>query len=167
MSPRGHAFSESKETETMMTFRKLIPAGIALVLSGTAAFAECQMVAGTIDATVVGGEPVNVLGNVSGSLAGATRAVVMGQAARADGSVELDLAHDFVTFDRGALHTTDKAVWTPVPGRDGVFHMSTSYTITGGSGAFEGAAGQLINDGVADTNTGLVTLRYAGEVCID
>jgi hypothetical protein len=44
--------------------------------------------------------------------------------------------------------------------------MSTSYEITGGSGSFAGATGHLINDGVADTNTGQVTLRYEGEVCL-
>ncbi len=131
------------------------------------ALAECRPVAGTIDATVVGGEPVNVLGNVSGDLAGATRAVLTGQAPGENGTLNLTLAHDFVTHARGSLKTTDNAVWTPVPGKDGVFHMATAYTIEGGTGAFAGASGKLLNDGVADTNTGLVTLRYAGEVCVN
>ena len=145
--------------------RNLVAGAIAITVLPQLALADCRPVAGTIDATVVGGEPVNVLGNVSGDLAGATRAVLTGQSAGDDGKVELDLAHDFVTFGRGSLKTTDKAVWTPVPGQDGVFHMATVYTIDGGTGAFNGASGELMNDGVADTNTGLVTLRYAGEVC--
>ena len=147
--------------------RNLVSGAIAVTVIPQFALADCRPVAGTIDATVVGGEPVNVLGNVSGDLAGATRAVLTGQAAGTDGKVELDLAHDFVTFGRGSLKTTDKAVWTPVPGKEGVFHMATVYTIAGGTGAFDGASGKLMNDGVADTNTGLVTLRYAGEVCTD
>lgn len=151
----------------MKTIQHLVPATLAFALAGGAALAACDQVAGTIDATVVGGEPLNVLGNVTGDLAGATRAVVLGQAAAENGRVTLDLAHDFVTFDRGSLTTTDSAVWTPVPGHEGVFHMSTTYTITGGSGAYDGATGQLLNDGIADTTTGLVTLRYAGEVCVD
>ncbi|MCR9110969.1 MAG: hypothetical protein NXH94_19040 [Rhodobacteraceae bacterium] len=151
----------------MKTHRSLYTAALIVVLSGGAVVADCQPVAGTIDATVVGGEPLNVLGNVTGDLAGATRAVVLGQKASDDGSVTLELAHNFVTFNRGSLATTDSAVWTPVPGREGVFHMSTSYTITGGTGAYDGATGELVNDGVADTTTGLVTLRYAGEVCVD
>lgn len=149
----------------MRTLSSMLPGALALALSSGAAFAGCMPVAGTIDATVVGGEPLNVLGNVTGDLAGATRAVVLGQVAGDDGRVTLDLAHDFVTSNRGSLKTTDSAVWTPVPGREGVFHMSTTYTITGGTGAYDGASGQLVNDGVADTTTGLVTLRYAGEVC--
>lgn len=145
--------------------RNLTAGAIVVAIIPQLALADCRPVAGTIDATVVGGEPVNVLGNVSGDLAGATRAVLTGQSAGDDGKVEIDLAHDFVTFERGSLKTTDKAVWTPVPGKDGVFHMATVYTIDGGTGAFDGASGKLMNDGVADTNTGLVTLRYAGEVC--
>lgn len=131
------------------------------------ALADCRPVAGTIDASVVGGDPVNVLGNVSGDLAGATRAVISSQGDGGNGTVTLGLAHDFVTHGRGSLRTTDTAVWTPIPGREGVFHMATEYTIQGGTGAFDGATGRLINDGVADTTTGLVTLRYAGEVCVD
>lgn len=129
--------------------------------------AECRPVAGTIDATVVGGDPVNVLGNVSGDLAGSTRAVLTGQSQGDDGKINLTLEHDFVTHGRSSLKTTDSAVWTPVPGQSGIFHMATSYKIDGGTGAFAGATGGLTNDGVADTNTGLVTLRYFGEVCTD
>lgn len=151
----------------MKTLSFMVPTVMAFAFAGGVAYADCAPVAGTIDATVVGGEPLNVLGNVTGDLAGATRAVVLGQAAGDDGRVTLDLAHDFVTFNRGSLKTTDRAVWTPVPGRDGVFHMSTAYTISGGTGAYDGASGHLENDGVADTTTGLVTLRYAGEICID
>lgn len=151
----------------MKTLRSICVTAPALALSAGAAVADCRPVAGTIDATVIGGEPLNVLGSVTGDLAGATRAVVLGQGAGDDGRVTLDLAHDFVTFNRGSLRTTDSAVWTPVPGREGVFHMSTTYTITGGTGAYDGATGQLLNDGVADTTTGLVTLRYAGEVCVN
>lgn len=151
----------------MNTFCSICSAALGLVLSSGTAFAACMPVAGTIDAAVVCGEPLNVLGNVTGDLAGATRAVVLGQGSGDDGLMTLDFAHDFVTFNRGSLKTTDSAVWTPAPGREGVFHMSTTYSITGGTGAFDGAIGQLVNDGVADTTTGLVTLRYAGEVCVD
>jgi len=147
--------------------RPAVLIAVCLAAAPQIALAECRTVAGTIDASVVGGDPVNVLGNVGGDLAGATRAVVTSQGDGGEGKVTLELAHDFVTHARGSLKTTDSAVWTPVPGREGVFHMATDYTIQGGTGAFDGATGTLINDGVADTNTGLLTLRYAGEVCVD
>ena len=151
----------------MATLLRLVPATLAIAVAGEAAFAACEQVAGTIAATIVGGEPPNVLGTVSGDLEGATRAVVMSQEAGEDGGVALDLTHDFVILDGSSLKTLDKAVWTPVPGHEGVFHMSTAYTITGGTGTYEAASGQLVNEGLADTTTGLVTLRYAGQVCVD
>jgi len=45
--------------------------------------------------------------------------------------------------------------------------MATEYRIEGGTGAFADATGTLVNDGIANTNTGLVTLRYAGQVCMN
>lgn len=152
---------------TLKSFCVAAYACLGLAVSSTAASAGCQTVAGTIDATVVGGDPVNVLGNVRGDLAGATRAVLTGQSENGDGTLGLTLEHDFVTHARGSLKTIDKAVWTPVPGKEGVFHMATDYTIQGGSGAWAGATGKLMNEGIADTGTGLVTLRYEGEVCTD
>jgi hypothetical protein len=157
----------SKETDEMATLLRLVPATLAIAVAGGAAFAACEHVAGSIAATIVGGEPLNVLGSVNGTLEGATRAVVLGQAADEDGRVTLDLTHDFVTLDGSSLKTTDSAVWTPVPGHEGLFHMRTAYKITGGTGTYGAASGQLANDGIADTTTGLVTLRYGGQVCVD
>jgi len=143
----------------------LMTASLVVALVPHLARAECRPVAGTVDATIVGGEPTNVLGTVSGGLDGATRAVVTGQSQADDGTIRLDLAHDFVTRDRGSLRTSDSAVWTPIPGHDGVFHMATDYSIEGGTGTWAGATGSLRNEGIADTVTGLVTLRYEGEIC--
>jgi hypothetical protein len=157
----------SKETDEMATLLRLVPATLAIAVAGEPAFAACQHVAGSIAATIVGGEPLNVLGSVSGTLEGATRAVVLSQAAGEDGRVTLNLTHDFVTLDGSSFKTMDKAVWTPVPGHEGVFHMRTAYTITGGTGTYEAVSGQLANDGIADTATGLVTLRYSGQICVD
>jgi hypothetical protein len=151
----------------MATLLRIVPATLAISVAGGAAFAACEQVAGSITAAIVGGEPLNVLGTVSGDLEGATRAIVLGQAAGEDGRITLDLTHDFVTLDGSSLKTQDNAVWTPVPGHEGVFHTRTTYTITGGTGTYAAASGQLVNDGVADTTTGLVTLRYGGQVCVD
>jgi len=153
---------------TRIDFRFFAAAALcSACLPQLAAAAGCRSVAGTIDAKVIGGEPVNVLGNVSGDLAGATRAVIRGQTEGEWGKLYLTLAHDFVAHNRGSLKTTETSIWTSIPGRTGVFHMATDYQIDGGTGAFEGAGGNLINDGIVDTNTGFVTLRYSGEICMD
>lgn len=106
-----------------------------------------------------------MLGTIAGSLDGATRAVVTGQSQADDGTIRLNLAHDFVIRERGSLRTLDSAVWTPIPGHDGVFHMGTDYSIEGRTGNWAGTTGSLRNEGIADTVTGLVTLRDEGEIC--
>ena len=131
----------ARTAATMALFAVLLPG---------AAVAECRPVAGTIDATVLGGDPV-----------------LSGHSAENAGTVSLTLEHDFVTDTRGSLKTTDTAVWTPVPGHAGVFHMATEYAVVGGTGGFADAQGTLRNEGIADTNTGLVTLRYDGEICVN
>ncbi len=45
------------------------------------------------------------------------------------------------------------------------FAYTANYTITGGTGKFEGATGNLQNHGEADLNSGLLTLTYSGQVC--
>lgn len=153
-------------TRHMRKLRTIGPVALLLGLAvAPAAQAACRTVAGTIDASVVGTDPVTVVGNVTGDLAGSTRAVVSAMEPNEDGTMQIALAHDFVTSNRATIRTEDEAVWTPIAGRDGVFHMATEYRITGGSGAFEGATGKLFNDGIADTTNGLVTLRYTGEIC--
>lgn len=138
---------------------------VALCTAPVLALADCRSVSGTIDAQVVSTEPVTVIGNVGGDLSGVTRAVVSGQSQNADGTVALSLGHDFVTDGRASLKTEDSATWTTIPGHEGVFHMATDYTITGGTGSLDGASGSLRNEGIADTNTGQLTLTYSGEVC--
>jgi hypothetical protein len=134
-------------------FALLIVSGFMLPSEGHAeASTECISVSGAIAGNVTGADPVTVLGTVTGDLAGATAATITKQ-------------HVFVTNERHSLRTVDKATWIPVPGKSGVFHMSTQYTIQGGTGKFKNAKGTLENHGEADTNRGLVTLGYSGQIC--
>lgn len=126
---------------------------------------ECISVSGAIAGNVTGTAPVTVLGTVTGDLAGATAATITQQTEGSNGHFELQLQHVFVTNERHSLRTVDKATWIPVPGKSGVFHMSTQYTIQGGTGKFNNAKGTLENHGEADTNSGLVTLGYSGQIC--
>lgn len=125
---------------------------------------ECISVSGAIAGNVTGTDPVTVLGSVTGDLAGATAATINKQTEGSNGQLELQLQHVFVAIERHSLRTVDKATWIPVPGKAGVFHMSTQYTIMGGTGTFKDAKGTLENHGEADTNRGLVTLGYSGQI---
>ena len=124
---------------------------------------QCKSVSGTIAATLTG--ETSVMGTVRGDLQGAVTANVVRATPQPDGRVSLDLTHVFLTDARDTLITEDQAVWTPVAGRKGVFQMSTTYSITGGSGKYEGASGTMENHGEVDLGRKQITLGYSGQVC--
>jgi hypothetical protein len=136
---------------------------LMLPSQGRAEATHCIQIGGTIAGSIV--EPTLVLGTVTGHfLQGVTQATVTGQE-ESENKVKLDLKHIFVTDSRDTLQTTDKAVWIPIPEAGGVYHMSTQYRITGGTGRFAEAKGSFENHGEVDTNQGLVTLSYGGQIC--
>lgn len=150
----------------MKISHSLIAFGLVAILAGSAqAQVTCLPISGGINVTVVGGDPLRVLGPVTGTLAGATQATVLGQTPQDDGTIKLDVTHDFVTDDRSSLTTKDVVIWTPVPGHEGVFRMQTTYTIVSGTGRFAEAHGSFTNHGEVVAGEGLVTLSYGGEIC--
>lgn len=142
-------------------------AGFAAVIVTAPAHAQenCLPISGGINVTVVDSDPLRVLGPVTGTLAGATQATVLSQEQQDDGTVRLEVTHDFVTDDRSLLTTEDVVIWTPVPGHEGVFRMQTIYTVVSGSGRFADAHGSFQNHGEVVAGEGLVTLSYGGEIC--
>jgi hypothetical protein len=157
--------------EANMLKKVSLAAALSLIaIANTSASAQtqdgrCAPLGGLIAVTVVGGEPVRVLGTVTGALAGTTQATVRSQENRRDGTIRLAVTHDFVVEDRSSLTTEDEVIWTPIPDRAGVFAMQTRYRVVRGTGRFATARGEFQNQGEADTNRGLVTLTYFGEIC--
>ncbi len=137
--------------------------GLFISVSVWAGGADCIDVNGSISANVVG--EGKVLGTVTGDLKGATAATILKQNPQDDGSVKLNLEHAFVTMSRDTLKTRDRATWTPITNKAGVFKMATAYRIMGGTGKYANAKGSMENEGEVDTNTGLVTLKYKGKIC--
>lgn len=150
----------------MKIFHSLIAIGLVTIITAPAnAMETCLPISGGINVTVVDSDPLRVLGPVTGTLAGATQATVLSQTPQDDGTIKLDVTHDFVTDDRSSLTTKDVVIWTPVPGNDGVFRMQTTYTIVSGTGRFADAHGTFNNHGEVVAGEGLVTLSYGGEIC--
>lgn len=152
----------------MKTLQSLLAIGLTGTFAAMApaqAQETCLPISGGINVTVVGSEPLRVLGPVTGTLAGATQATVLSQAQQGDGTIRLDVTHDFVTDDRSSLTTRDVVIWTPVSGHEGVFRMQTTYTIVSGTGRFAEAHGSFNNHGEVVAGEGLVTLSYGGEIC--
>lgn len=148
-----------------MTFLLTLIAFSFIQFSSVYAQESCLPISGGIDASVINGKPLAVLGNVTGTLSGSTYAEVLRQVKQKDGSVELDVTHDFVTHDHSTLKTEDNVVWKPIVGYEGVFHMKTTYRIVSGTGRFAEANGVFYNHGEVDASKGVVTLAYHGMIC--
>jgi hypothetical protein len=126
---------------------------------------DCITIAGTISGTVTGSEPTTVQGTVTGTLAGSVHATITSLTPQSDGTIKLELTHDFVTDEGFLLSTQDRAKLIPVPGLANVFQQSTTYDIQSGTGRFANASGKFINHGETDLKRGLLTLRYEGQIC--
>jgi hypothetical protein len=123
----------------------------------------CKAVSGSISASpILSRIPATVLGTVTGDLRGAVAALVTSPLPVPDGG-SFTLQHTFLTEARDSLFTEDTAQWVLVD--NGVFRMTTQYTIVGGTGKFANASGQLENHGEVDLNRGQLTLGYSGQVC--
>ena len=150
---------------TFCLFAACIP---AIAANGWAAAPQCRDVDGSISADLVTNHNVSTglaLGTVTGDLEGAVMATFTTMNG-SGGVIQVKLYHNFVTVSRASLSTTDSGSLTPIPDVSGVYHMSVTYSITGGTGKFAGATGTLQNDGIADLNKGLLTLTYTGEICM-
>lgn len=148
--------------------KSILPISISLmcIFVGSAqAQDNCLPISGGINVTVVGSDPLRVLGPVTGTLAGATQATILSQNPQADGSIKFDVTHDFVTHDRSSIKTNDIVIWTPIPDSEDVYRMETTYTIVSGTGRFAQAHGTFRNHGEVVANEGLVTLSYSGKIC--
>jgi hypothetical protein len=127
---------------------------------------SCTNVGGTIAANIIATASGQVVvGTVTGTLRGAVQGTLAAPEPQADGSLLLEVVDHYVTEEGFLLETLDRITLTPVPGREGVFHQSGTYEVTGGTGKFERANGSFIGHGEADVARGQVTVRYEGRLC--
>ena len=142
-----------------------IAVALSMALFGAAieARADCQNVSGNMTETIIPApnDPYGrALGIVNGVLNGASTAVVTS----ADGSTSSDV----IVTNRGDMLTGNGALTlTPIPGSS-EFTLNVILTVTGGSGKYTGASGQLTYMGLAQftsPTTGTFNVIYRGSVC--
>jgi hypothetical protein len=105
------------------------------------------------------------LGPATGDLKGAVSATILGAPQPGSGgTVVFHIQHHWVT-DSGDMINFDPAFATTVPLSSTLFAV-TNYPvhITGGTGKFAGAIGDISNIGEADLVKGTV-FRYSGHIC--
>lgn len=107
-----------------------------------------------------------VLGNVDGTLAGATTAFITGIVPAVNGGLKVTTNNAFATLEGNLLFTSGAATWTFIS--NGFYQVDLTLTITGGAGKYAGASGSIKVLGVGDNvgpGTGQFLHEYRGQVC--
>ena len=136
---------------------------------------HCTPVGGTVMTNFAVVTPTSTLGTATGDLAGAVSASLLGPPTSGPGNtVIFNVQHHFVT-ESGDVIFVDPAVATSVPvgpPATGLFAILTyPVHISGGTGKFAGASGDITNIGevrlpnAPDTAGGTTVFRYTGQVC--
>jgi hypothetical protein len=128
---------------------------------------HCVPVGGTIMTNFGAIDPLtNTLGPATGDLRGAVSATLLGAPQPgAGGTVVFHVQHHWVT-ESGDTITFDPAVATAAPLSQTLFAIITyPVHITGGTGKFAGATGDLTNLGEVDLGAKATVFRYSGQVC--
>src|SRR6267142_2107205 len=126
---------------------------------------HCTHVGGSIITNFGAVDPNTTLGPATGDLRGAVAAGLLAPPQPGpNGTVLFHVQHHWVT-EAGDNIYFDPAVATTIPLSQTRFAFS-SYPvhISGGTGKFAGATGDLINIGEADLQLG-TAIRYSGQVC--
>ncbi len=124
---------------------------------------------GVVSFTLPGGDKYSGQGALPhavtfGKHAGKFQSVVTKQTPGPTG-MDVELVHYFDDGKGNAFWTSDKATFTPLDTTFTRFQVYDVMTIVDGTGDFECASGQLINEGPADFSTGILKVNMTGEVC--
>ena len=153
--------------KTSQLFR-IVPLAFVLLISSIA-FADengnCVKVGGAFLTNVGGFGDNTTLGVITGDLKGAVGVQILGESAGPSGTTIISVQHHLVT-DTGETVFIDPANAIGVFVAPGLFAL-TSYKIhlSGGTGKYKNASGDMSAIGEADFNSGQLIGRYSGHIC--
>lgn len=107
-----------------------------------------------------------VLGNVDGTLAGATTAFITSVAPILNGGLKVTTNNAFATLEGNLLFTRGAAEWTYI--QRGFYQVDLTLTVIGGAGKYANATGTIQVLGVGNNvgpGTGQFVQEYRGQVC--
>jgi len=128
---------------------------------------HCVPVGGMVMTNFGAVDQNTTLGFATGDLKGAVAATLLGAPQPgAGGTLVFHVQHHWVTESGDAINVGPAfATTVPIPNSNTLFAVVTyPIHITGGTGKFAGATGDLTNIGEADLVKGTV-FRYSGQVC--
>lgn len=125
---------------------------------------HCQPVGGTLMTNFINSS--TTLGTATGDLRGAVSASLLGAPQSGPGgTVVFNIQHHWVT-ETGETLTIDPAVATTAPLSQTLFAVVTyPVHISGGTGRYKGASGDVTNIGEVDLSKNATVFRYSGQVC--
>ena len=130
----------------------------------TASERHCLPVGGTVMTNFGAIDANTTMGIATGDLRGAVSGTLLGPPQLVSGTVVFHVQHHWVT-ESGDMLTFDPAVATTAPISQTLFAVITyPVHVTGGTGKFAGATGDITNIGEVDLTAGTV-FRYSGQVC--
>ena len=130
----------------------------------TASERHCVPVGGTVMTNFGAIDANTTMGMATGDLRGAVSGTLLGPPQLVSGTVVFHVQHHWVT-ESGDMLTFDPAVATTAPISQTLFAVITyPVHVTGGTGKFAGATGDITNIGEVDLIAGTV-FRYSGQVC--
>jgi hypothetical protein len=150
---------------------KVISLMAALTLSAVSAFAQttyrqCRTVGGTMATNLAVVDQSTTLGNATGDLKGAVTAAILSVSPNSDGTVSFRVQHHLVT-DAGDAISFAPATAVTQPLSATLFAiLSYPVHISGGTGRYAKATGNLTAIGEVDLASGQTIFRYSGKVCL-
>ena len=125
---------------------------------------HCLPVGGTVMTNFGAIDANTTMGIATGDLRGAVSGTLLGPPQLVSGTLVFHVQHHWVT-ESGDMLTFDPAVATTAPISQTLFAVITyPVHVTGGTGKFAGATGDITNIGEVDLIAGTV-FRYSGQVC--
>lgn len=151
----------------------LIIIGVALTpcAAASAQTTSCEPVSGKFNEFILpkAAAPTDpygrILGNMDGTLAGATTAFLTSLAPTATG-LRVTSYNAFATVSGNQLFTIGAADWVGI--KTGFYQVNLTLTIVAGTGKYAGAGGTIIATGIGNNigpGTGQFLYEYRGEVC--
>ena len=138
---------------------------VLLVGSALAAPKHCAPVGGSFMTNVGGFGENTTLGIITGDIKGAVGVQILGVTTATDGTTTVTVQHHLVT-ETGDTVFIDQAKAIGVFVAPGLFALTNyQFHLSGGTGRFQGAAGDMSAIGEVDFNAGHLIGRYTGKLC--
>jgi hypothetical protein len=141
---------------------------VAAFLVGAAAaenHKHCQAVGGMLMTNLGAIDANTTMGTVTGDLRGAVGATILSTEAHGT-TLILNVQHHWVTESGDTIKVAPATATTTAVNQSGLYAIvSYPIQIIGGTGKFAELTGQLNSIGEADLSSGMIVLRYFGQLC--